>query len=160
MAGPSIVISPALNAEFAPTIAAAVKAAGDCVGNAFQLAVPCPVSSGQNGPIGIVQAAQLTDLDALSARLAIQIYKAAFTDAGDGNAFAPGVGAPPNYVGTILVNPTDWITLGGVGYATVSAYGLAAKIVGGVWYAQIITVDGLTTATPNGIRGALSGIIT
>ncbi len=160
MAALVVVVSPPLNAAFAPTIAAGVKAAGACVGNAFQLAVPCPTKSGNNGPIGIVQAGRFTDVDGLAARLVLQIYSAAFADAGDGVAFAPGAGAENNYVGTVLVNPTDWLTLGSVGYATVSAYGMASQIVGKIWYAQLVAVDALTTVTPDGIRGAISGIIT
>lgn len=145
--------------QFTPTIAANAKAAGDCVGNAFQLSVKTPFSSGEVGPIGIVQSAMLTDLDGLAPRLAIQIYRATFTDAGDAVAFAPGASAPGNYAGTILVNPTDWLVLGGVGYATVSAYGLASRIVNATWYAQIVSVDGFTVVTPNSIQGALAGII-
>ncbi len=145
-----------LFAEFTPTIAANAKVAGACVGNAFQLSAKTPFSSGEQGPIGIVQSAILTDKDGLSPRLAIMLYRVAFTDAGDAVAFG---GTDANYAGMILVNPTDWLVIGGIGYATVSAYGLASKIVGAIWYAQIVSVDGFTVVTPNSIKGALAGII-
>jgi len=158
--GPNVVVSPPLVASFAPTIAASAHAAGDCLGNKFQLAAPCPVSSGSPGPVGIVQTVTLTDVDHLDGRIALMVYHTDFTDAGDDNAFAPGAGAEANYVGMAVVEPTDWLTLGNVGYATVSAFGMAAKVIGGVWYAQLVAVDAITTVTPNGIKGAVSGIIT
>lgn len=159
MGGLVTVISPPLNATFAPTIAIAAKAAKDNVGNAFQLVVPTRTKSGNNGPIGIVQSARLTDLDGLSPRIALQIYKVAITDAGDGNTHTPSP-LPRDYVGTVLVNPTDWLVINGIGYATVSAYGMASVIEGGIWYGQLVAVDGWSVATVDSIQGAISGIVT
>lgn len=149
-------VSTPLNAPFAPTIAIAAKAAGTCIGNKFTLAAPSPISSGRNGPTGIVQAMHITDKDATQTRMALMIYETDFTDAGDGNAFG---GTEAGYVGHVLVNAADWLVLGGKGYATVSAYGLAGKVTGAQWFAQLVTVDGITTVQTDSIQGAVSGII-
>lgn len=126
----------------------------------MELSVPCPFSSGEPGPIGIVQSFVLTCKDKIAPRLGLAIFNADFTTIADNAAFAPTDADMLNFVGLLVVESNHWLNFNVNAQATRSAYGLAGKIIGGKWYAQFVAIEALTITTADAIRGKIAGIIT
>ena len=154
------IVSQPLAADLAPTIATGAKAANDVIGNKMVIPVPCPIASGPQGPIGIIQTFTLTDKDKLSGRIALVLFNEDFTDVGDGNPFNPSNAEMENFFGRLHVDTNHWLVFLNNAEATRSAYGLAGKVKGGKLYGQFVAIAALTTATADAIKGKIAGIVT
>ena len=133
-----------------PTVSAAAKASGDCIGGKITISVPSGKTSDNSV---LLQQLNIIDKDKLGKSIKAVIFKSDFTAAGDGEAFDPTLAECKEIVDVIEVDTYNEFTDANVGIS--KNISLLVPTVEGTgernYFIQLIAGEALTTSTANSI---------
>jgi len=140
--------------------AAAAYMAGDQIGAVMEVLAPAPFLSGPQGQVLILQTMTGNDADNVKAAVDVLFFRVAPVDVGDGNAFAPTAAEIASFIGLVSVAAADWAVYGSVAAVVKAGLLEAMRVVGGKFWAVVVSTGAPTYATANILKIKLAGVQT